>query len=347
MGEDLVPTALRGADLSDDQQGRVADCMDRCEARSLSLDVAIVAIPPAATDGLASWPTPDPWPQDQHEIASGLFIGKLADERHEAIVAACARRGDTDINEAIGYHYAFWHEVPYGTPPVPWDSGGDLCQLMKIARLVRPHTGDSAAAAAVRWSGGRETITPVFGREMHPTDPADAWLRAEDIEQVRTLWQAWLASDRGLALPPRLNRALWFFEYQHFEPYVDVRWPLLGMVLETLVKVYESPQGVSRGPRVRSTEAFRRGGVALAELVCLDWSPEWLGDVYGMRSRYAHGQPGTVAGNVAPVELEMLIAFEEGLRTVLRQFLLEPLLRKVVSSDEAVASLVCDTATLV
>lgn len=306
---------------------------DQFDLSVAGLDVALVATPQAVIDRWLAEDEGFQWPQGVHQIGDDLFLGVFPHELQHEVVDHCTNRGDTKIASAIAHHYAFWQTVPADASPVHWGADGRLRQLLQVARLLRSHTGDLVDAAAIRGHAGKVVVTPLHGTEVHPVEPAEAWLRHTDMPDLQRLWATWTGLNYGELLPTRVKRALWYFEYLQFVQEIDVRWPLLGTALEALVKVWDAKDG-------GSTAVFARSGSALAQAAGLAWTESWLRDVYQMRSRFAHGQPPTGASSATldPAVLREYATFEEGMRQILRALVEDVTVRSVVANDDSVSA---------
>jgi hypothetical protein len=296
------------------------------------MDVALVATPEPVIERWLRDDMCPRWPTGATEIAPGLYIGELPDAISGEVERQCARLGETPVAVAVPFHSAFWEVVPPDASDVDWSPGHGLRHLMQVARLVRPHAGDLSWAATVRWRGDRVMATPArFERHTHICliREEDAWLRPDDLAEVRTLWSAWTSLRATSGLPTRVARAMWYFEYVQCVLELDVRWPLLGTALEALIKVWNDQDG-------GSTAAFVHRGAALAQLAGVNWTSSWLRDVNEMRSCFAHGQPPGAMGQGRPAVRAEYAAFEDGLRSILRAAILHEEVRDAVASDDAI-----------
>jgi hypothetical protein len=207
-----------------------------------------------------------------------------------------------------------------------WDSDQRLQLCIGLSRLVRPTS--IALGHTVRivgdLSSARHKVIPGpihgFGSQAWTSRPARDWLDAKDFVQLRRLLSA--QSRRPFAKRSRLQRALWYFEYTARTHFVDVRWPMMTTIAETLLSTSDD-----------STRNFVQRIPQVAEKLEIPISKKEASEMWRSRSRIIHG---SAARALNPEDLRLYALLEDLVRVMLRKALLDRKFRKLLSSEQSI-----------
>lgn len=288
--------------------------------QSIDVDVDVVLFEGDGDIGRAL-DSPEPLIQQRVAIGPGLYVSRLEHEVSRETIAACfprGRRWDIATNTMPTF-YGFVRETP---KPFQWDHDQVLQQAVALSRLCHPTSIGLEYAAQVRPlpSGAWQIIPGLiagFGNQAFVADVSRRnWLTAHDVKDL----PAMLSALKNPALPKRLERALWAYEYAARTEHVPVRWTLTATAIEALTHV----------ERFRSTHQFVRGATGLAAMCGIGFSEADAKDAYHERSSYAHG------ATVGPASPPLLVLMENLVRAALRKGLLDPAFASTFDSDASV-----------
>jgi hypothetical protein len=119
-----------------------------------------------------------------------------------------------------------------------------------------------------------------------------------------------------------LQRALWYFEYTARSHFVDVRWPLMATIAETLLSTSDD-----------ATRNFVKRVPQVAERLGLRISKRDVSEMWRTRSKIIHG---AAARALSARDLALYALLEDLIRVMLRTALLDRKFRKVFSADESI-----------
>lgn len=207
-----------------------------------------------------------------------------------------------------------------------WDPDQRLQLCVGLSRLVRPTS--IALGHTVRivgeLSSRRHKVIPGpihgFGSQAWTSKPDRDWLDEADFVQLRALLKA--NANRPFAKRSRLQRALWYFEYTARSHFVDVRWPLMATIAETLLSTSDD-----------ATRNFVKRVPQVAERLGLRISKRDASEMWRTRSKIIHG---AAARALSARDLALYALLEDLIRVMLRTALLDRKFRKVFSADESI-----------
>jgi hypothetical protein len=293
-------------------------------------DIALIRVPPEARENASNLGV-DWAPQGVHDLGGGIFVGRLPMKHRlrAKIGRACSRRGDLTIesNEA---DFEFWRVRKKGDDALRWDDDDPLQQLVGAARLVRPHAGDRSDMCAVRrWPNRVEVVEAKFQHMVWTFQPRpeEAYFTDADVAALRKLWSVFPGACKVPEVADRLTRAIWYYQYAQHTREIDVRWPILVIALEALVKPWQKER---KGGRT-AEEAFIDRALQIGKRSEVAWDDDLLERTWLDRSRLAHGQPlGQKVNEMAKGASASLADFEDGVRRILHDAVLNPNLDAVL-----------------
>jgi len=226
------------------------------------------------------------------ELGRGLWIGSLGLDTVNMVFDACGQRGlKFDQTWRFPSHYCFVREqIVSGVPSIKWDEDGELQKCINLSRLIHPTTISTRFSARLIYQNDTSDIlskiVPLGPRGMGDS----AWIK-------ETGRRDWLTNNeaRELAglvavydfnsMPPRVRRAMNYFQYACLTYHPDVRLTLVVTGLEALANT-------SRGRRddVPVTAQFTKRIEIISHEVGMPVSKTCLGKAYGYRSSVVHGQ---------------------------------------------------------
>jgi len=244
------------------------------------------------------------------DLGRDVQLQSLPQQHVDLVMNACEPRG-----------YNFQPIRPYSdlytfvrmNPPDEheWDSDRRLQECVAISRLVRPTSisFEYSARVTLTSEGGLHSVMPGpvggFGATtwIVQTDHGD-WLDANDVATLSDLWR----QTNIAALPERLWRALWYFEYAARVPHVPVRWILLTTGVEALINTQAD----------RPTRQFIVRFRALADRFAqMTISGTQASQIYALRSTISHGSGPNDLGDNLPLysllETVLRMAIKEGI----------------------------------
>jgi hypothetical protein len=258
-------------------------------------------------------------------VHGDVWIGELDHDFAEAILDACSPRGENhEPYRQYGASYALYKDFPASTRHYKpnFDPDLELRLVLFLSRLVHPTSMGLERSVRVRWwsNGKREIIAYNSwdqNRNAFVVHPNEDWLLPSDMSALSALLTAYHANKP----PPRVARALWFYEAAFRQYYVDLRWAFLVMALEALVHIRK--EKLPSGKRfVGTTKVFVDRLLHLGTLDSALTIPEQtLFDFYEERSVVAHGQ---VFGRLGARLSSLYDELEEFARRILRKAVLDP-----------------------
>lgn len=221
-----------------------------------------------------------------------VWLGGLDHDLEKEVMVACEPRGHEFEPSRLyrplySFHRTVHTEAPFDSES--WDPGSFLRRAILCSHLVRPTSAGLGYAARIVEGEPRKVVPTV----VHP---GTAWLLDMPPMEARTV-QDWLtAEDAALTaklveasfrttLPRRVGDALFFFEYTHYIPYTNVRWPVLVTAAEALLKVYGEMSGRRHAG---SSKVFVKRMKMVADLVGYPTEEDELRGAYEERSQLVH-----------------------------------------------------------
>lgn len=265
-------------------------------------------------------------------LADDLWMLPAHPNLERAIVHACDSRGrDSYISVDLRGPglYVLARTLPAETSSFGWDSDQRLQLAVALSRLIRPTPINLRFAVRITgdFQSGSYTMRPAEIRghtaQAAVMNPHDAWLRENDIEELRKLLAAWDAFPFD-ETTPRWSRALWHLEYAMGTNYFHLRWPLIALGFEALITT----------DQFDSSRQFRtRFGQVRHALGLPPVSDKETKKIWGHRSDVVHGgrvpNPATEAGRL----YELL---EETLRGAVRLAVTDPEFRTRFAKPESI-----------
>lgn len=159
----------------------------------------------------------------------------------EAILDACSPRGENhEPYRQYGATYAFYKDFPANPHPYKprFDPTLELQLALFLSRLVHPTSMGLERSVRIRWwANGKREMIAYDPWDQNPNAfvayPNEDWLLPSDMPALSALLTAYYANKP----PPRVARALWFYEAAFRQYYVDLKWAFLVMALEALVHI--------------------------------------------------------------------------------------------------------------
>jgi len=182
---------------------------------------------------------------------------------------------------------------------------------------ARVQHGSASESTKIVPAGIRGISVDVFLSPNHDRD----WLTADEAQRLGQL----LAASETLqqpAFPPRVSRALWYFDYAQRTYCADLRWTLVATALEALVHT----------GKYNSTRHFTNRVPALAsEVGAKPLTTTDAGLAWDFRSRLSHGDGFLFA--MPQADIRLYDKLEETLRLAILKAFLEPAFAGVFTSD--------------
>ena len=265
------------------------------------------------------------------EIVDDISMQKLPKTLWKRIADSCTLGGLQDATRQFTQLYAFVRELhgwPTDSDRTRWDHDERLLICISLSRIIHPTSISFKYSVRVFYDG--EEIVDVipgpvggFGAEvwLSPNDRRD-WLTDEDARNVSAIVTAYFASQSRLCT--RVKQALWYLEYAYRTEFLDVRWPLVCMGLESFVhtdKKWSTAQFVNRVPKIAEQVGIR------------DFNEDNASEAYDMRSKLAHGQ---LLRDIGENNLELYEKVETTLRLAIKKAILEPSFNSLFSRDDKI-----------
>lgn len=277
---------------------------------------------------------PDPTPVP---IADDLRIESLGNELAEAVMNACAPRGeDFEAYRQFGERYSFVRKISIedftaeGFETFAWDHDNRLYEAVVLSRLIVDNAISTVwAARIISFSDGSQKIVPAPRSEANHIYRLDVdardWLDHGEGEQLRGLLSRFY-EDRG-TYPERVSTAIWLGEYSRQTHWADIAIPLTVTALEALI---------SSG-RERVTRQFvERVSQLATELGVSGVSKDLCHKLYDERSHGVHAGRLPVTDNGHDASLARLRTGRELLAVAERRLIEDRDFRAKFDSDEAV-----------
>ncbi len=243
------------------------------------------------TDGDAlSW-----YVENAVTMPNEVKVGNLRNWNLGKVMDACGPRGcNFNPIRQFGCYYAMVRAVP---EDAHWERSDWDCTLKRtlaMSRLVHANPAGFHYCARVR-RGSDDQVTSIEPQQVWGSafggDPSREWLRLAEWTEVGELLKRW-PNSRARKVK-RLLRAKWYREKYAQEKYREVRWPLLGCAIESLVGQWNGKK--------KPSAAFTDGLCELAIKCDSRLDSDAAKEAWRMRSYGAHGQDIPFPGRDAPV----------------------------------------------
>ena len=296
-------------------------------------DVALM-LGPLAAEAMSEIPA---YFDDPARLADDVWIGKFP--LHARVLAACQSPGENWERHHEFSIYAVWRDGGkyFVDGRAGFNNDRRLSTVIQLSRLIRPtNLGFTRAARLVEWRDYPLEIIPARaegrGAVIFIAEPSMNWIRDIDVPEIRNI----IAAFSPAALPERVQNAMRHFEYAHGLDDFYSRWPLVTTAVEALIHTDERRK--TFGPKgMRITDQFVRRLEKLGQLVPgVTWTAADLEQAYEDRSGFAHGAG---VGSALPTDvLQRYRAFEQNVRVILRQLVLNASLANMFVDDSALRS---------
>jgi histidyl-tRNA synthetase len=271
-------------------------------------------------------------PQSRFDLAPDLWVEKLPSrlfwEIYDHTEPKGKWRGDAQPVKQFAQLYTFVREVPSAIAmDLNWDRDNRLHTCIALSRVVHPTTVNYGAAARVTYGEDGNLLEivpgPVKGHHseafLSASETRD-WLVVDELEELAVLLQKY----SWPALPERVKRALWTYDYAASDYFIDTRWTLLSSAVEALVHTRQR----------ESTAQFVDGLIKLASDVGAGAiTPDDANRIYDLRSSLAHGQG---LPQISKEEDRLYVLMQTVLRLTLKQAILDPTYAEKFRSNKAV-----------
>jgi histidyl-tRNA synthetase len=273
----------------------------------------------------------DTIPQTRQDLAPDLWVEKLPSKVFWEIYDHCEPKGKWRGAEPVKQFaqlYTWVREVPSSrATELNWDSDRRLQSCVVLSRILHPTTINYSAAARVTYGedGSLVEIVPGPVKGHHSEAFLSAretrdWLTVDEFKELAILLQSY----NWPALPERVRRALWTYDYAAGDYFIDTRWTLLSSAVEALVHTRHRD----------STAQFVDGLIKLASDVGAETvSADDANKIYDLRSSLAHGQG---LPQISGEEERLYVLMETVLRLALKQAILDPAYAEKFRTDKAI-----------
>jgi hypothetical protein len=259
-------------------------------------------------------------------IGSNIFVERLPRDLANQIMGACEPTGAAGFNRLFGQLYSFIRENAPVSPALEWDSDERLQICMSLSRIIHPTTISFGYSARIRFEN--ESILDItpgpvsgFGAHAYILDESFRnWLTESEANELASLVGAYFSTD----LPSRIRQAIWYFEYAFRTYFIDIRWPLICMGLESLIHT----------EKYKSTRQFSFRVSNLAKVLSMDSLDEDKAEeAYITRSLLVHGQK---IGNLEEYKFGLYEKLENILREAIRISILDKSFADIFTSDNKI-----------
>lgn len=273
--------------------------------------------------------------KDRVELGAGLWVGPLDGDLPNVLMDTCEPQlyGIPQPTRQYAQFYAYVHEVDNNAELYQWDTDLRLQRCVALSRLIHPTTVGFRYAARIRHDSQSDS-TKIVPAEIHgisvdvylPQSHERDWLTKAEAELLAHL-VAVAEPLQQPAVPPRVSRALWYFDYAQRTYYADLRWTLVATALEALV--HTGKKG--------NTRHFTRRVPALATEVCaLPLTTHEAELSYEFRSRLSHGDG--FLSDMPTADIRLYEKLEEVLRLTILKAFREPVFATVFTDDARIAT---------
>lgn len=276
----------------------MSDLPQRNRSRRTVWDVLLAAPTYSGTESL-NWPC-----EKCLLLDSDIWVGRY-DGAVNKIMDACEPAGYWRGNEAGGYrwqptrqfgaYYAIVCTNPSRPDELEWDPDRRILRTIALSRLVHPTAIGLEYAARLKFDEvGLKGVYPFPAERAYtvsnqPQGQQRHWLKEEEWSKVSELLKGWPNSKAKS--PPRISRALRYFEKTAYEYHFADRWELLIRTAEVLWGSDWTEKDKLPGKRQQGgrSERFKNGLRRLAGEFELDVSEESAKRAWDLRSRVTHG----------------------------------------------------------
>ena len=272
--------------------------------------------------------------KERVELGFGCWVGRLDDDLAITLMDTCepTTLGVRRSTRQYAQFYAYIRELNDGTELFQWDTDSQLNRCVGMSRLIRPTTVGFRYTARVRLISPSKELK-IVPAEIHGLSPdvylspshERDWLTDGEAQQLANL----LVVSEQLqqpAFPPRVSRALWYFDYAQRTYYGDLRWTLIATALEALVHTGKSG----------STRHFKNRVPALAKDV---GAPTFTVDeadlAWDFRSRLSHGDGFLFS--MPNADTALYDKLEITLRLAILKAFLDPAFAAIFTDDKEIA----------
>lgn len=256
-------------------------------------------------------------------IRNDTFIEKLPRDLSDQIMTACEPKGASDYVRQFGQLYSFIRKNAPATPPLEWDSDERLQICIGLSRIIHPTTISFGYSARIRHIDEAilEIIPgPVSGFGAHAyvsSENCRNWLTESEANELAKLVELYFSTD----LPTRIRQAVWYLEYAFRTYFLDIRWPLICMGLESLIHT----------DKKKSTKQFSFRVSKLAKDIGRNsFNEDRAEDAYATRSSLVHGQK---ISNLEGNKLSLYEELENILREAIKKSILDNSFAAIFVSD--------------
>lgn len=271
--------------------------------------------------------------KDRIELGQELWVGRLEADLANALMDTCEPKtlGVLAPVRQFAQFYAYGRNLDGGAALHQWDADLRLQRCVALSRLVHPTAVGFRYAARI-WSDPASESLRIIPGELYGIS-VDAFLPASHVrdwltnDEVQRLGQLLAASEtlQQPAFPPRVSRALWYFDYAQRTYYADLRWTLVATALEALVHT----------GKYNSTRQFTNRVPALASEVGMNpLTISEAGSAWDFRSRLSHGDGFLFA--LPQADISLYDKLEETLRLAILKAFVEPAFASVFTSDAGI-----------
>ncbi len=191
-----------------------------------------------------------------------------------------------------------------------WKPDQRLETCVALSRLVHPTSFplEYHVKISLEGKGKLSELIPLVGayRGAWIAERDRDWLTRDDCVELQKL-----VAKLPLALPERLNRALWYNEYAARTYFADVRWTIVATALEALIHTDR------RGSTSQFVTRTSKLGLAVG---LAKFTRDEASRFYDRRSSLAHGQG---LGKLSPEDRALYVLGEDLLRMVLKRAILD------------------------
>jgi hypothetical protein len=272
--------------------------------------------------------------KERVDLGFGCWVGRLDGDLANVLMDTCDPTflGVMKPVRQFAQLYTYVRELDDNEELYRWDWDLRLQRCIGMSRLIHRTTVGFRYAARVRQGSSSDPlkIVPagihglsldVFLSPNHERD----WLTAGEAQQLANL----LAVSETLqqpAFPPRVSRALWYFDYAQRTYYADLRWTLIATALEALVHT----------GKTGSTKHFKYRVPALAQSV--GGSPLTTDEAnlaWDFRSRLSHGDGFLFS--MPNADIALYDKLENTLRLAILKAFLDPTFANIFADDKEIA----------
>jgi hypothetical protein len=259
-------------------------------------------------------------------VKEDVYIERVQRDFANQIMDACEPQAVAGFVRQFGQLYSFIRKNAPSSPPLEWDSDERLQICMGLSRIVHPTTISFRYSARIRYKASKLLdITPGpvsgFGAQAFiSSEKYRNWLTESEGNELAGLVGGFFSA----ALPARIRQALWYLEYAFRTHFIDVRWPLICMGLESLIHT----------DKYKSTKQFSLRVSKLVGLLGMEsLAEDKAEEAYVTRSLLVHGQK---IGNLEEYQFGLYQRLEDILREAIKKSILDKSFAEIFASDDRI-----------